>query len=73
MIGGALELTEYSYMQTGKAINVDETTKSIWQCLPLIPIIGSSVWASANLLFAICLAYALSSKSNADNVVDEIN
>ena len=33
MIGGALELTEYSYMQTGKAINVDETTKSIWQTI----------------------------------------
>lgn len=33
MIGGALELTEFSYIQTGKTVNVDEITKSIWQTI----------------------------------------
>lgn len=33
MIGGALELTEFSYVQTGTAIDADETTESIWQTI----------------------------------------
>jgi hypothetical protein len=33
MIGGALELTEYSYMKTGKAIDVDKVTESIWRTI----------------------------------------
>ena len=33
MIGGALELTEYSYMKTGKAIDVDKVMESIWRTI----------------------------------------
>ncbi len=33
MIGGALELTEYSYMRTGKPIDIDKVTDSIWQTI----------------------------------------
>jgi hypothetical protein len=33
MIGGAIELTEYSYMNTGKAIDIDKVTDSIWQTI----------------------------------------
>ena len=33
MIGGAIELTEYSYMNTGKAIDIDKVTKSIWRTI----------------------------------------
>ena len=33
MIGGALELTEYSYMRTGKPIDIDKVTDSIWQMI----------------------------------------
>ena len=33
MIGGALELTEYSYMRTGKPIDIDKVTDSIWQII----------------------------------------
>tara|TARA_B100001059_G_scaffold225774_1_gene253354 strand:+ start:2290 stop:2484 length:195 start_codon:yes stop_codon:yes gene_type:complete len=33
MIGGALELTEYSYMKTGKAIDVDKVIESIWRTI----------------------------------------
>lgn len=33
MIGGALELTEYSYMRTGKTIDVDKVTESIWRTI----------------------------------------
>jgi AcrR family transcriptional regulator len=33
MIGGALELTEHSYMRTGKAIDVDKVTESIWRTI----------------------------------------
>jgi dihydropteroate synthase len=29
MIGGALELTEHSFMRTGKAIAIDDVTESI--------------------------------------------
>ena len=33
MIGGAIELTEYSYMNTGKAIDIDKVTDSIWRII----------------------------------------
>ena len=33
MIGGAIELTEYSYMNTGKAIDIDKVTESIWRTI----------------------------------------
>ena len=33
MIGGAIELTEYSYMNTGKAIDIDKVTNSIWRII----------------------------------------
>ena len=33
MIGGAIELTEYSYMNTGKAIDIDKVTGSIWRTI----------------------------------------
>ncbi len=33
MIGGALELTEHSYMRTGKTIDVDKVTESIWRTI----------------------------------------
>lgn len=33
MIGGALELTEYSYIRTGKPIDIDKVTDSIWQTI----------------------------------------
>lgn len=33
MIGGALELTEHSYMRTGKPIDVDKVTESIWRTI----------------------------------------
>ena len=33
MIGGAIELTEYSYMNTGKAIDLDKVTNSIWRII----------------------------------------
>ena len=33
MIGGALELTEHSYLRTGKTINIDKVTKSIWRTI----------------------------------------
>ena len=33
MIGGALELTESSFMKTGKTIDVDKATDSIWRTL----------------------------------------
>ena len=33
MIGGALELTEYSYIRTGKPIDIDKVTDSIWQMI----------------------------------------
>ena len=52
MIGGAIELTEYSYMNTGKAIDIDKVTNSIWRIIsggiesreatiePLVKLIG---------------------------------
>ena len=33
MIGGALELTEYSFMRSGKPIDVDKVTESIWRTI----------------------------------------
>jgi AcrR family transcriptional regulator len=33
MIGGALELTEYSFMRTGTPIDIDKVTGSIWQTI----------------------------------------
>lgn len=33
MIGGAIELTEYSYMNTGKEIDIDKVTESIWRTI----------------------------------------
>ena len=33
MIGGALELTEHSFMRTGKTIDVDKVTDSIWRTI----------------------------------------
>ena len=33
MIGGVIELTEYSYMNTGKAIDIDKVTNSIWRII----------------------------------------
>lgn len=33
MIGGAIELTEYSFMKTGRKIDIDKTTESIWQTI----------------------------------------
>ena len=33
MIGGAVELTEYSFMNTGKAIDIDKVTESIWRTI----------------------------------------
>jgi TetR/AcrR family fatty acid metabolism transcriptional regulator len=33
MIGGALELTEHSYMRTGKTIDIDKVTDSIWRTI----------------------------------------
>lgn len=33
MIGGALEITEYSFMKTGKAIDIDKLTESIWRTI----------------------------------------
>ena len=52
MIGGAIELTEYSYMNTGKTIDIDKVTNSIWRIIsggiesreatiePLVKLIG---------------------------------
>jgi TetR/AcrR family fatty acid metabolism transcriptional regulator len=33
MIGGAVEITEYSFMKTGKAIDIDKVTESIWRTI----------------------------------------
>jgi AcrR family transcriptional regulator len=33
MIGGAVEITEYSFMKTGKLIDVDKVTESIWRTI----------------------------------------
>lgn len=33
MIGGALELTEHAFMRTGKPIDVDKVTESIWRTI----------------------------------------
>lgn len=33
MIGGAIELTEYSFMKTGRTIDIDKTTDSIWRTI----------------------------------------
>ena len=33
MIGGAVEITEYSFMKTGKAIDIDQITESIWRTI----------------------------------------
>ena len=33
MIGGAVEITEYSFMKTGKPIDVDKVTESIWRTI----------------------------------------
>lgn len=33
MIGGAIELTEYSFMKTGRVIDIDKTTESIWRTI----------------------------------------
>ena len=32
-IGGAVEITEYSFMKTGKLIDVDKVTESIWRTI----------------------------------------
>ena len=33
MIGGAVEITEYSFMKTGRAIDIDKVTESIWRTI----------------------------------------
>jgi AcrR family transcriptional regulator len=33
MVGGAVEITEYSFMKTGKAIDIDKVTESIWRTI----------------------------------------
>ena len=33
MIGGAVEITEYSFMKTGKAIDIDKVTESSWRTI----------------------------------------
>lgn len=33
MIGGAIELTEFSYVQNGKVVNLDEIAESIWRTI----------------------------------------
>ena len=33
MIGGAVEITEYSFMKTGRAIDIDKVTESIWRAI----------------------------------------
>jgi AcrR family transcriptional regulator len=33
MIGGAVEITEYSFMKTGKAIDIEKITESIWRTI----------------------------------------
>lgn len=33
MIGGAIEITEYSFMKTGKPIDIDKVTESIWRTI----------------------------------------
>lgn len=33
MIGGALELTEFSYVQNGEVVNLDEIAESIWRTI----------------------------------------
>ena len=33
MIGGALEITEYAFMKTGKPIVIDKVTESIWRTI----------------------------------------
>jgi TetR/AcrR family transcriptional regulator, fatty acid metabolism regulator protein len=33
MVGGAVEITEYSFMKTGKPIDVDKVTESIWRTI----------------------------------------
>ncbi len=33
MIGGAIELTEFSYVQNGEAVNLDEIAASIWRTI----------------------------------------